>query len=78
MGGAQVELGRNDTVKVKVADAACLQYVKTYTPLFDCRSRPRASAPLFRRALLAALSPSSRRGWSSGWLMRVPGDSRVG
>ena len=34
----QVELGRNDTVKVKVADATCLQYVKTYTPLFDCRS----------------------------------------
>jgi hypothetical protein len=33
-----VELGRNDTVKVKVADATCLQYVKTYTPLFDCRS----------------------------------------
>ncbi len=34
----QVELGRNDTVKVKVADATCLEYVKTYTPLFDCRS----------------------------------------
>lgn len=35
----RVELGRNDTVKVKVADATCLEYVKTYTPLFDCRSK---------------------------------------
>jgi len=33
-----VQMGRNDTVKVKVADAVCLQYVNTYTPLFDCRS----------------------------------------
>jgi hypothetical protein len=35
----RVEMGRNDTVKVKVADATCLEYVKTYTPLFDCRSK---------------------------------------
>mmetsp|Transcript_6719 Transcript_6719/g.15679 ORF Transcript_6719/g.15679 Transcript_6719/m.15679 type:complete len:352 (-) Transcript_6719:93-1148(-) len=34
----KVQQGRNDTVKVKVADAICLQYVKTYTPLFDCRT----------------------------------------
>ncbi|EKX46533.1 hypothetical protein GUITHDRAFT_107736 [Guillardia theta CCMP2712] len=34
----RVEMGRNDTVKVKMAEAACLEYVKTYTPLFDCRS----------------------------------------
>mmetsp|Transcript_14528 Transcript_14528/g.29037 ORF Transcript_14528/g.29037 Transcript_14528/m.29037 type:complete len:354 (+) Transcript_14528:247-1308(+) len=34
----KVQQGRNDTVKVKVADATCLQYVKTYTPLFDCRT----------------------------------------
>lgn len=34
----KVQMGRNDTVKVKVADAVCLQYVNTYTPLFDCRS----------------------------------------
>lgn len=34
----KVQQGRNDTVKVKVADAVCLRYVNTYTPLFDCRS----------------------------------------
>uniref|UniRef100_A0A6T8PDX0 FZ domain-containing protein n=2 Tax=Hemiselmis andersenii TaxID=464988 RepID=A0A6T8PDX0_HEMAN len=34
----KVQEGRNDTVKVKVADAVCLQYVNTYTPLFDCRN----------------------------------------
>jgi len=45
-----VELGRNDTVKVKVADATCLQYVKTYTPLFDCRSRLLVPAPVSPRA----------------------------
>jgi len=34
----KVQMGRNDTVKVKMADAVCLEYVNTYTPLFDCRS----------------------------------------
>jgi len=32
----KVDQGRNDTVKVKVSDATCVQYVQTYTPLFDC------------------------------------------
>jgi len=35
----KVDVGRNDTVKVKVADATCLQYVQTYAPLFDCRAQ---------------------------------------
>mmetsp|Transcript_41555 Transcript_41555/g.98517 ORF Transcript_41555/g.98517 Transcript_41555/m.98517 type:complete len:306 (-) Transcript_41555:141-1058(-) len=35
----RIDQGRNDSVKVKIADAVCLQYVKTYTPLFDCRTR---------------------------------------
>mmetsp|Transcript_3562 Transcript_3562/g.7868 ORF Transcript_3562/g.7868 Transcript_3562/m.7868 type:complete len:333 (-) Transcript_3562:137-1135(-) len=33
----KVERGRNDTVLVKVADSACLEYVQTFTPLFDCK-----------------------------------------
>uniref|UniRef100_A0A7S0F2S3 FZ domain-containing protein n=1 Tax=Hanusia phi TaxID=3032 RepID=A0A7S0F2S3_9CRYP len=33
----KVDQGRNDTVKVKVSDATCVQYMQTYTPLFDCR-----------------------------------------
>jgi len=35
--GMIVDAGRKDAVKVKVAEAVCLQYLKTYTPHFECK-----------------------------------------
>jgi hypothetical protein len=57
----KVQRGRNDTVQVKVADAECLEYVQTYTPLFDCLTTCQQKLSkdcLFMLSQVAALHPT--------------------
>jgi len=55
----KVQMGRNDTVKVKMADAVCLEYVNTYTPLFDCRSNCEKLLSKDCRFMLSQVQPNS-------------------
>lgn len=55
----KVQMGRNDTVKVKMADAVCLEYVNTYTPLFDCRSNCEKLLSKDCRFMLSQVRPNS-------------------